>query len=289
MPLSEATALFLSAIYGELAASTCQQYAYALTRLEPLSQCPLDSITGNMLRVVRTELAIRYAPASVNMFFRTWKVFFMFCVAESLLPVSPAVRMRPLKEPPKIKAANVSDVRRMIAEAHQRGRLRDYAIMMLFLSTGCRVGALCRLRLDQIDHATQTARLLEKGGRWHTVNLIATTYLGITDYVDNERPNKSVSPLVFLSYNNGSRGLNRVAVMLMLRRYAVRLNITSPVNPHAFRHCFTVEMLRNGAPLDVVSKLLGHSSVAITERYYAKWDTGTLRDIHARLNPALIS
>src|SRR5207245_1107819 len=41
---------------------------------------------------------------------------------------------------------------------------------------------------------------------------------------------------------------------------------------HMFRHTFSVELLKTGVDIRKVSKALGHSSVTITERYYAKWN-----------------
>lgn len=287
MTLTDAADMFLSAIRGEVASATYRQYAFALSRLEPLANRPVASITTTDLRFVRGGLTDHYAPASVNMFTRVWKVLFNFCVDEGVLAFSPAARLRALKEPPRLKAACLEDVQRMVAEAHRRRHLRDEAIMLVLLSTGCRVGALCRIRLVDIDYVRQTASLLEKGNQWHTVNLIEPTYRAIMAYIDYERPGDVTNPLLFLSYKNPNNGLTSNSILYMLRRYADELGVVTPVNPHAFRHCFTVEMLKNGAPLDTVSKLLGHSTVTVTERFYAKWDTDTLAAAHARFNPVV--
>ncbi|MGE5316302.1 MAG: tyrosine-type recombinase/integrase [Acidobacteriota bacterium] len=47
---------------------------------------------------------------------------------------------------------------------------------------------------------------------------------------------------------------------------------------HTLRKQFTFNCFRNGVPLEVCSKLLGHSSVKTTEKYYTSWDTQMLRD-----------
>jgi site-specific recombinase XerD len=53
----------------------------------------------------------------------------------------------------------------------------------------------------------------------------------------------------------------------MLRRLAAKAEITKRVHPHGFRHTFAVELEAAGTPVTTISKLLGHSSVAVTARY----------------------
>jgi site-specific recombinase XerD len=56
-------------------------------------------------------------------------------------------------------------------------------------------------------------------------------------------------------------------VRMLLRRLAAKAGIEKRVHPHGFRHSFAVELEAEGVPVTVISKLLGHSSIAVTSRY----------------------
>jgi integrase/recombinase XerD len=60
---------------------------------------------------------------------------------------------------------------------------------------------------------------------------------------------------------------SRLYVRLLLQRLAAKSGIEKRVHPHGLRHTFAFELEQSGAPTTVVSKLLGHSSVAVTARY----------------------
>jgi len=61
--------------------------------------------------------------------------------------------------------------------------------------------------------------------------------------------------------------LSEQYVRALLGRLAAKADITKRIHPHAFRHTFAVELERAGTPVTTISKLLGHSSIAVTSRY----------------------
>ena len=56
-------------------------------------------------------------------------------------------------------------------------------------------------------------------------------------------------------------------VRLLLKRLAAQADVDKRVHPHGFRHAFAVELLQAGVDVTTISKLLGHSSIAVTARY----------------------
>jgi integrase/recombinase XerD len=74
----------------------------------------------------------------------------------------------------------------------------------------------------------------------------------------------------------------------MLRRLAAKAEITKRVHPHGFRHTFAVELEAAGTPVTTISKLLGHSSVAVTARYLDHLTNGqAVAALEAATLPAL--
>lgn len=283
-PLPPIATLFLAAIRGEVAPNTYHIYRLALHKLAPVLDRPVTEITLADLRILRSTYLDKYKSSTVNTTIKTWKTFFNWLVKEGELTHSPAERLNLVKRPARLRSAHLPDVEAMIAEARRRRQWRDVAIMALLLSTGIRVSAMCGIQLEHIDHMRSTVAVTEKGDKPFSVYLLPEVYNAIAAYVNYERPTVP-SPYLFVTEHNPTGHVAIGTVAYILKGYARDLGITTPVNPHAFRHLFTVSMLANGAALDVVSKLLGHSSVTVTERFYAQWSPTTLQDAHKRYNP----
>ncbi|MCJ7824630.1 MAG: site-specific integrase, partial [Anaerolineales bacterium] len=92
------------------------------------------------------------------------------------------------------------------------------------------------------------------------------------------------SPLLFTSLEDG-RPMNPNSVLQMLRRLGRRAGVEGRVNPHAFRHGFAREYLRNGGDLASVSDLLGHSQITVTKANYAVFLVEEHRDKHEAFSP----
>ncbi len=169
---------------------------------------------------------------------------------------------------------------------------RDRLIVSLLFWTGLRIGELLALRFSDIDgHARLIRVALGKGrkGRLvpfpHEINAIIERY-------SETRPPWPYPEEIFLSNNGGggARGLLQPqGVRQMLKR---RCNSAALpyFNPHSFRHGFAVEMLNGGGlEMGILSKLLGHSSVKMTQHVYADWETAALRRAYDQAEEAISS
>ncbi len=68
----------------------------------------------------------------------------------------------------------------------------------------------------------------------------------------------------------------------MLNRRAKQAGVTGPHNPHSFRHRFAINFLTNGGDIGVLSKLMGHSSVTVTIRWYGRFAFKELQKLHEK-------
>lgn len=139
---------------------------------------------------------------------------------------------------------------------------RDRAILLMLYGTGLRVTELCSLKVQDLDDAF--VRVKGKGGKERLVPVAKMAVTAIDDYLMRYRPEGKEDAL-FLSLK-GKR-LNRIVVWKVVKERAKQAGINKPVSPHTLRHCFATHLLEHGADLRVIQEMLGHASIATTDRY----------------------
>jgi site-specific recombinase XerD len=233
------------------------------------------------------EVAGGLSPFTIAAHARAEKRLFNWLEAEGVLPVNPSRRLKtpqPRRREPK--GISRSDLLALLAttEAGGPADLRDRAVMLFLADTGCRVGGLCRLRIEDLDFEAGLASVTEKRGKTRLVPFNPPTSAALQAWLE-VRPGDR-GPWVFVSLGNKAQGaLSRNGVAQMLKRRARCAGVTGPVNPHAFRHAFARGFLLSGGDLAALSELMGHSGVEITKDYYAIFTIQELQEKHRRYSP----
>jgi len=135
--------------------------------------------------------------------------------------------------------------------------LRDKAILELLFSTGLRVSELCSLDADNIDLKKDEFSVRGKGGKVRLVFLSEEAKSALKNYLD-KRDLMDEEKLFVIT----PRQIERI-----IKKYAIKAGIPKKVTPHVLRHSFATDLLRNGADIRSVQKLLGHSSIQTTQVY----------------------
>lgn len=144
--------------------------------------------------------------------------------------------------------------------------VRDRALLELLYATGVRVSELCGLDLSDLDRATRTVRVLGKGDKERTVPY-GTPAARAVDAWLAERP-LLAAPDAGSALLLGARGrrIDPRAVRDVVHRAAAAADVPD-LGPHGLRHSAATHVLSGGADLRSVQELLGHSSLATTQRY----------------------
>jgi integrase/recombinase XerD len=147
--------------------------------------------------------------------------------------------------------------------------LRDRAILETFYATGIRAGELSRLKLQDVDTEDRLLRVvLGKGGKDRNVPLTRVAAESIEAYLGDGRPrirNARTSPWLFLALRGGR--LYASLLCEMVEAAARKAGIEKHVRPHGLRHSVATHLLKGGADIRHIQALLGHESLATTERY----------------------
>lgn len=144
--------------------------------------------------------------------------------------------------------------------------IRDKAILELLYATGIRCSELIGIRFCDLDLHNRTIRIKGKGNKERIVLFGSKAGKKLSDYLQIERAHqKTEQEKLFLNYRHEpltSRSIQRI--IQMFRHF---LKIDRPISPHKIRHSFATHMLNQGVDLRVVQELLGHQSLASTEKY----------------------
>jgi integrase/recombinase XerD len=143
--------------------------------------------------------------------------------------------------------------------------IRNRALITLLYRSGLRVSEALALRPGDVSLTAHTVRVLHgKGDKATTRGFHPSATDALARWLDTRRQLGGRGPL-FCTLAGGP--LSGQYVRNLLHRLGSRAGIDKRVHPHGLRHTFADELRRAGVDVVVISKLLGHSSVAVTSRY----------------------
>jgi site-specific recombinase XerD len=203
---------------------------------------------------------------------RVVKAFLNWAVREDLLSANVPARVDLPKRDAKVLAiftpAHITQLLRS-CEASETPEYvaRDKAIIAVLLDTGVRAAELCSLTVGRVTFTADEAYMLVdgKGRKQREVPLGRTSRRLLHAYIHRARP-KGREQGVFLA--KGGTPLTPEGLDRLLYRLRDRAGVEGVrVSAHTFRHTYAVRSLEAGVDLFKLSRLMGHSSVAITEGY----------------------
>lgn len=216
------------------------------------------------------------------------KTLFRFFVLEGQLAESVAELLNSPKlwqYLPKVLSPEKVDALLSAPTKHDGYPLRDRALLCLMYATGCRASEVASLTLSQISLEEKTCRCIGKGNKERIVSLNPVAVLAIETYLEHERPllvNRSQENALFVSRTG--RGLTRLTIWRLVKRYAGRVGCSGEVSPHTLRHSFATHMLAGGAEIRALQEMLGHANIRTTQ-IYTHVEHSRLKSIHRACHP----
>ena len=192
--------------------------------------------------------------------------FIRWLSSRNMLDYGVAAGLKGPKLPSSLpRALSFEDTEKLLVEGPENGKHyhRDRLILELLYGSGLRVSELIDLNWENIEIDQRMIRVFGKGSKERLVPFGP----GVKKLLEDWRilsKNGTGGP-VFES-EKGAERLTVRTVHRLVQRAALRVGIYG-VSPHTLRHCFATHLLERGAPLRVVQELLGHESIAATQRY----------------------
>ncbi len=277
--MEEHLAAFLEALRNRAVSEhTLSSYESDLRDFEQFlrsRKATIDSIDYLFLRDFLNRLYQRkLQKTSVARKLACLRTFFKFLVHDGRLKSNPAELISSPRLPKKLPSYLGEEEAAAVVEMPQGSSLkdlRDRAILELLYASGLRVRELVGLNDENLDMPEHLVRVFGKGKKQRIVPFgeyaarALDTYLSKRDRVGLAQTEDSGHIPVFVSLRG--RRLNARDVQRLVEKTRTRLPSGRRFTTHTLRHTFATHLLERGADLRAIQELLGHSSLATTQKY----------------------
>ncbi|MBF0939371.1 MAG: tyrosine recombinase XerC [Schaalia georgiae] len=262
----------------------------AFTGTDPADPGAASALTLRAARAWLADSVARGAARStVSRHVAALRNFSAWAHREGLAPTDAAAALASARADQRLprvvdqdEAAALLECARSRASADDPVSVRDWAILELIYATGIRVSEACSLTTSSVDAAALTVRVLGKGDKERTVPFGVPARDALDQWTVRARPSLAVgTDALFVGAKGGP--IDPRVVRAMIHRMCARAGVRD-IAPHGLRHSAATHLLQGGADLRAVQEILGHSSLATTQRY-THVDAGRLSDVYRRAHP----
>jgi len=208
---------------------------------------------------------------SVNRKIASLKAFYKFLLKTKQIEVSPLLKHKALKTPKTLQIPfsekEVVDVLSQIQNPIGFEEIRDKLIIDLFYTTGIRRTELIHLKTSNVDASNNTLKVLGKRNKERILPLLPIVSRELNLYFNERAHLEIITDNDFFFLTKKGLKLNDSFVYRLINMYFSTVSEKVKKSPHILRHTFATHLLNNGADLNSVKELLGHSSLASTQIY----------------------
>lgn len=239
---------------------------------EEYNQSNLKDIHYNQIRTWIISLVERNIDnRSINRKVSSLKSFYKFLQKTKQIEINPLAKHKALKLAKKVQipfsTLEVNEVIKLLSQSKEDDftSIRNKLIVELFYSTGIRRIELINLKDTDVDLQGNLIKVLGKRNKERFVPILGSVKDTIKIYIREKQKIKSLSNNFFIT-EKGDK-IYETLVYRVINSYFSRVSSKVKKSPHILRHSFATHLLNEGADLNSVKELLGHSSLASTQVY----------------------
>ena len=242
--------------------------------------------------LVRTWLASlkekNIASKSVNRKISTLKSFFKYQLRNEAIVVSPMAAIASLKVskrlPSFIEQKDTTSLFRHIEFPNSWKGKTDHLPLKIFYQTGIRLSELINLKNNQVDTGNCNIKVIGKGNKERVIPVNNDLVNDILFYISDKKNYIENADLQHILTNSKGKKLYPKYVYNTVKFYLNTVTTNNRKSPHVLRHSFATHLINNGADINAVKELLGHTSLASTQ-IYTHNSIEKLKDIHKKAHP----
>ena len=208
---------------------------------------------------------------SVNRKMQSLKAYYKFLLKTKQIEVSPMLKLKALKTPKTLQipfsVKEVDDVLNLLQNPVGFEEVRDKLIIDLFYTAGIRRAELIHLKTVNVDVSNNSIKVLGKRNKERILPLLPIVSKQLNLYFNERTHLEEIKENDFFFLTKKGLKLNDSFVYRLINTYFSTVSEKVKKSPHILRHTFATHLLNNGADLNSVKGLLGHSSLASTQIY----------------------
>ncbi|NDC29899.1 MAG: integrase [Bacteroidetes bacterium] len=236
-------------------------------------QYKTDDITKVNHLVIRSWLAHMLnegiSARSISRKLSTLRAFYKFLKKENLIVTNPLTKVQAPKIEKRLPVfLEKKSIDKLIDEVEFTNDFegeRDKLIINLFYSAGIRLSELINLKISDIDFYNQQIKVLGKRNKERIIPASNEIINQINKHLLNKSENGFSNEMLFCT-NKGQNLYARLVYNIIHQKLALVSSLKKK-SPHVLRHTYATHLLNNGADLNAIKELLGHSSLAATQVY----------------------
>ena len=223
---------------------------------------------------------------TVNRKLSSLKSFFKYLLRESLVQQNPMDRVVGPKQGKKLPNFVAEHSMRLLQEVdfgEGFEGIRDRLVVELFYHTGMRLSEMMNLKVSGFDRSSSVVRVLGKRNRERIIPVSDNLETLLDEYLE-QRFLLCTDKDGFLVLTSQSKPAYEKLLYRIVTKHLSKITTLSKKSPHVLRHTFATHLLNNGAELNAIKELLGHSNLSATQ-IYTHTSFERLNDIYKQAHP----
>ena len=252
-------------------------------------ETPLKDIKTAFIRSWLAELKQQdMASKSINRKISTLKSFFKYQLRQQTIIISPMTAIISPKISKRLpQFVDKNDITTLLTHVEfpdtWQGKT-EQLILQLFYNTGIRQAELVGLKEIDISKSNSTIKVLGKGNKERSIPVSNQLMNKMLEYIIDKKRLLQICDFNFLLVTAAGKKIYPRYVYNTVNKYLSMVTTIDKKSPHVLRHTFATHLMNNGADLNAVKELLGHSSLAATQ-IYTHNTIEKLKDIHKKAHP----
>ena len=225
---------------------------------------------------------------SINRKIASLKSYYSFLIKTQQITFSPLAKHKALKVEKDVIVPISENEMYQVLQAIEFDSgfegLRDKLVLEMLYATGIRRAELIGLQLSDFNFKNATVKVLGKRNKERIVPLLPSLKLSITEYLDKRAKLEIIIDDNYFFLTISGKRLYETLVYRVINKYLSKVSSKVKKSPHVLRHSFATHLLNQGADLNAVKELLGHSSLASTQ-VYTHSSIAELKKAHTKAHP----
>ena len=227
-------------------------------------------------------------PRTVNRKLSALRSYYKFLLRIGSIPVSPLKEHKALKTDTKVALPfSQEEIQRLLAAdffpEDYTGVLQRTVIQLLYY-TGIRRSELIELKVQDVDLSEGLMKVLGKRNKERLLPLLPEIKRQLTQLLEQQKQHQISRESEHFFVNSRGKKLSEAFVYETVKTYLSKVSTKTKRSPHVLRHSFATHLLDQGADLNAIKDLLGHSSIAATQ-HYTHSSMKKIQDIYKKAHP----